>query len=94
MSVLNLTRLQVAENRRSIMDLIIVVQKLDRKMQKLQEVFDRKFTKPEQFIHTNLQFQLILEEIKSTIQVFYLENLKSELNMLSMHHLSTKYYFS
>lgn len=91
LSVLNLTRLQVAENRRSIMDLIIVVQKLDRKMQKLQEVFDRKFSRLEQFIHIYLQFQLILEEIKSTIQdaVFYLENLKSELSMLSMHHLST-----
>ena len=31
LSVLNLTRMQVSENRRSIMDLIIVVQKLDRK---------------------------------------------------------------
>ena len=34
---------------------------------------------------------MILDEIRLTTQdaVFYLENLKSELNMLSMHHLST-----
>ena len=29
LSVLNLTRMQVAENRRTIMDLIVVIQKLD-----------------------------------------------------------------
>ena len=35
---------------------------------------------------------MILEEIRLTTQdaVFYLESLKSELNMLSMHHLSPK----
>lgn len=91
LSVLNLTRMQVAENRRSIMDLIIVVQKLDRSIMRLQETFERKFVRLEQFIHTYLQFQLILDEIRLTTQdgITYLENLKSELNMLSMHHLST-----
>ena len=65
--VLNLTRSQVAENRRSIMDLIEVIQKLDVKILK------------------------IFDEIKQTTQdaIFYLDSLKSELNMLSMQHLST-----
>ena len=91
LSVLNLTRMQVSENRRSIMDLIIVVQKLDRKIFDLQQVFSAKFVRLEQFVHTYLQFQMILNEIKQTTQdaVFYLESLKSELNMLSMQHLST-----
>ena len=91
LSVLNLTRMQVSENRRSIMDLIIVVQKLDRKIFNLQQTFSQKFVRLEQFIHTYLQFQLILDEIKQATQdaVFYLESLKSELNMLSMQHLST-----
>ena len=91
LSVLNLTRMQVSENRRSIMDLIIVVQKLDRKIFDLQQVFSVKFVRLEQFVHTYLQFQMILDEIKQTTQdaVFYLESLKSELNMLSMQHLST-----
>ena len=91
LSVLNLTRMQVSENRRSILDLIIVVQKLDRKIFDLQQVFSAKFVRLEQFVHTYLQFQMILDEIKQTTQdaVFYLESLKSELNMLSMQHLST-----
>ena len=91
LSVLNLTRMQVSENRRSIMDLIIVVQKLDRKIFDLQQIFSAKFVRLEQFVHTYLQFQMILDEIKQTTQdaVFYLESLKSELNMLSMQHLST-----
>ena len=91
LSVLNLTRMQVSENRRSIMDLIIVVQKLDRKIFDLQQAFSAKFVRLEQFVHTYLQFQMILDEIKQTTQdaVFYLESLKSELNMLSMQHLST-----
>ena len=91
LSVLNLTRMQVSENRRSIMDLIIVVQKLDRKIFDLQQVFSAKFVRLEQFVYTYLRFQMILDEIKQTTQdaVFYLESLKSELNMLSMQHLST-----
>ena len=91
LSVLNLTRMQVAENRRSIMDLIVVIQKLDVKVLELGHLLEQKFARLEQFIHTYLQFKMILDEIRLTTQdaVFYLENLKSELNMLSMHHLST-----
>ena len=91
LSVLNLTRMQVAENRRSIMDLIVVIQKLDAKVVELGQLLEQKFARLEQFIHTYLQFKMILDEIRLTTQeaVFYLENLKSELNMLSMHHLST-----
>ena len=81
LSVLNLTRMQVTENRRSIMDLIIVVQKLDRKVFSLQQAFSQKFVRLEQFIHTYLQFQMILDEIRLMTQdaIFYLENLNSSL---------------
>ena len=91
LSVLNMTRIQVSENRRSIMDLIICIQKLDRKIYKLQGNLEGKLTRLGQFIHTYLQFQMIFDEIKLTVQnaIFYIGNLKSELNMLSMNHLST-----
>ena len=56
LSVLNLTRMQVSENRRSFMDFIIVVQKLDRKIFDIQQVFSAKFVRLEQFVHTYLQF--------------------------------------
>lgn len=91
LSVLNLTRVQVSENRRSIMDLIICIQKLDRKVLELQGHLEEKLTRLGQFIHTYLQFQMIFDEIKMTIQnaIFYIGNLKSELNMLALNHLST-----
>ena len=54
LSVLNLTRSQVAENRRSIMDLIEVIQKLDVKILKMQEMFSQRFVRLEQFVHTYL----------------------------------------
>ena len=79
LSVLNLTRMQVAENRRSIMDLIIVVQKLDRKVSKLAQSFETKLVRLEQIIHTYLRFQMILNEIRLATQdgLMYFENLKS-----------------
>ena len=91
LSVLNLTRMQIAENRRSIINLIIVVHKLEWKISKLAQSYETKLVRLEQFIHTYLQFQMILNEIRLATQdgLMYLENLKSELNMLSMHHLST-----
>ena len=91
LSVLNLTRMQVTENRRSIIGLIVVIQKLDRRIMKLQETFYKKFIRLEQFVHTYLQLKMILDEIRLTTQdaVFYLENLESELNMLSLQHLAT-----
>ena len=80
--MLNLTSKQVAENRRSIMDLVIVIQKLDSKIRNLQQSFEQKFIRLEQFIHTYLQFQMILDEIRIPTQdaVFYLQSLKTELN--------------
>ena len=91
LSVLNMTRVQVNENRRSIMDLIICIQTLDRKIFKLQGQLESKLTRLGQFIHTYLQFQMIFDEIKLAIQsaIFYIGNLKSELNMLALDHLST-----
>ena len=91
MSVLKLTRVQVIENRCSIMDLVIVVQRLDREISPFEERFERKIVRLEQFLHTYLQFKLILDEIRPMTQdaMFYLENFKLELNMLSLQHLST-----
>ena len=91
LTVLNLTTVHVAENRRSIMDLIIVVQKLDTKIWNLEQEFQKQFERLEQFVHTYLQFNMIIDEIKLATQnaVYYLNNLKNELNMLSMFHIST-----
>ena len=73
------------------MEIIIVVQKLARKISKLAHSFETKLVRVEQYIHTYLQFQMILDEIRSATQdgLMYLENLKAESNMPSMHRLST-----
>ena len=54
LSVLNMTRVQVNENRRSIIDLI--------KIFKLQGQLESKLTRLGQFIHTYLQFPIIFDE--------------------------------
>ena len=83
--------MQVAENRRSIMDIEIVVQKLDDEIRRVEVLFEKKFIKLEHFIRMFLQFHMILWEIKENIQngLIYIENLKLELSMLSLNHIST-----
>ena len=39
LSILNITKMQINENRRSIMDLVICIQKLDRKISNLELFF-------------------------------------------------------
>ena len=90
LSILNVTKMQINENRRSNMDLVICIQKVDRKISNLELFFEQKFVRLEQFIHSYLQTKMIFDEIEIAVQnaVFYLENLKTELNMLSLNHLS------
>ena len=90
LSILNVTKMQINENRRSNMDLVICIQKVDRKISNLELFFEQKFVRLEQFIHSYLQTKMIFDEIEIAVQnaVFYLENLKTKLNMLSLNHLS------
>lgn len=89
-TILNLSRVQISENRRAIIDLVISVQKLDGEIRGVKEMFQKRFIKLEQFITNYLQFKLILDEIKQATQnaILYLDNLRTELNMLSLNHLS------
>ena len=43
-SILNITKMQISENRRSIMDLVICIQKLDRKISNLEHSFEQKLS--------------------------------------------------
>ncbi|KAL4218273.1 hypothetical protein ACF0H5_023009 [Mactra antiquata] len=89
-TLLNLSRIQISENRRAIMDLIISVQKLDSKILEIKETLVKEITDLEQFLSTFLQFKLILEEIRQASQdaLFYLTNLKNEVSMMSIHKLT------
>ncbi len=90
LTLLNLTRVQVSENRRAIIDAIIYIQKLDAKISALQERFAKALLQMEQFVGAYHQIELIITEIRYAAQnaASYLLNLKMELNMLSLNHLS------
>ena len=66
MTLLNLSRIQTAENRRAIIDDVKCVQSLDKKIFELKEAFQEKLARLEQFVNTYFQLKLILEEIRQT----------------------------
>ena len=90
MTLLNLSRVHISENRRAIMDLIKCYQRLDAEIWKIKELFEQHFASLEQFINLYFQYKLLLDEIKLKMQnaVVYLDNLRAELSMLSLNHLS------
>ena len=65
-------------------------------IKELENAFYTSFSTLEQFV-TYFQFKLILEEIRQSTQnaIVYLENLRTELNMLSLnlcHQVQTHYF--
>ena len=72
------------------MDLVECVMNLDDKIKELATYTTTHFVRLEQFVNTYFQFKLILEEIRQSTQnaFIYIENLRTELNMLSLSHLS------
>ncbi|MCG8046532.1 MAG: envelope fusion protein [Candidatus Thiodiazotropha endolucinida] len=90
MSILNVTKVQVNENRMALLDLVKCVNLLDARLRALTETIQKRFEKVETFINVYAQMDLIISGIKDAIlrANFYLENLRLELNMLSLNHLS------
>ena len=90
MSLINSSIAEIASNRRSIMDLIISLQKFDKRINQIEEAFYKRMYGLERFVNAYTQFTLIIDEVKQATQraVLYLENLRIQLNMLSLNHLS------
>lgn len=90
MTLLNLSRVQISENRRAIIDVVICIRKLHMKMSKIKEQLSLKITDLEQFVSSYFQFKLIIEEIKQASQdaMLYLGNLRNEINHLTLNKLS------
>ena len=91
MSILNITMLGTYKNRRSIMEITRVLHDIGGQMAEIKNTFEKRIAQLEQFIHVFLQLQMVIDEFKMSAQnaIIYLENLKSELNMLALNHLST-----
>ncbi len=90
MSILNVSRVQISENRQVINDLVQDVKLVDNKIQNVTRALERQITKLEHFIQLYLQLDLIVEELKQTTNkgMQYLQHLETQLNMLSLGHLS------
>ena len=90
MSVLNVSRAQINENRMAILDLVKCVNLFDIRIRELTEAIQERFERVETFVNVYAQMDLIISGIKDAIlrANFYLEKLRLELNMLSLNHLS------
>ena len=84
MTLLNLSRIQIAENRHAIMDVVKCVQELDAKIYQFKDVFQQQFERLEQFVNTYFQIKLFLDKLRYTSQnaVLYLENLRADINII------------
>lgn len=92
MSILNVSRTQIAENRLAINTLAASVSLFDERLRLLTEAVAKRFEHLETFVNIYSQMDLMLGQIKDAIQrgSLYLQNLRLELNMLSLNHLSPR----
>lgn len=89
-TVLNMTRAEVSENRQAIMELVRSIHGLDSKLATIADALQKQIYENKYFLEMYFQLDLIINELKDMLQngLFYLENLKTQLNFLSLGRLS------
>ena len=89
-TILNMTRAEVSENRQAIMELVKSIHGLDSKLATIADALQKQTHENKYFLKMYLQLDLIINELKDMLQngLFYLENLKTQLNFLSLGRLS------
>ena len=89
-TILNVSRVQISENRHAIIDLLECLGFFEERLGNLTREIQDRFNHLEMFVNTYAQMDLILTGIRDAIQrgTLYLQNLKLELNMLSFSRLS------
>jgi len=90
LSILNVTRIEVSQNRQAINSLIGDLNEIDDKLENITQEIERQIVELGNFVQLYVQLDLITGELKLLIQkaMTYLEHLSSQLNMLSLGHLS------
>ena len=90
LSILNISRIQIAENRQAIMDLVKNLHQLDSKINKAVEMLNKEIFGIKYFLEMYLKLDMFVEELKTMMQraMFHLETLRMHLNLLSLNHLS------
>lgn len=89
-SVLNMSRIEIAKNRHDIMDIVKCILNIDTEIRGMKETSSKHILRLEQFMTFYMQFYLLVDELKTMSRnaMIYLENLKIELNSLSLNQLS------
>ncbi|MCG8094216.1 MAG: envelope fusion protein [Candidatus Thiodiazotropha endolucinida] len=89
-SLINVSRTEIAENRQAIADLLLSVHALDKKLEILIDDVRKQMHETKYFLGMYLKLDLITMEIKDMVQnaMFYLEHLRTQLNFLSLGKLN------
>lgn len=89
-SILNMSRIEISENRQAITDLVVSLHALDQKLETVVNDMRREIHKNKYFLELYLKLDLITSEIKGMLQnaMFYLEHLRTQLNVLSLGRLN------
>ena len=88
--VINVTRVEMAENRQAINKIIGSLSLLDSKIGNITQALERDVFQVSQFIQLYLQSDSVIQAIRRTIwwAGSYMEHIQLQLNMLSLDHLS------
>lgn len=89
-SILNVSRQDTNENRMAILDHVKCVNLFDMCLRELIEAIHKRCERVETFINVYAQMEFIISSIKDAIPQanVYSENVRLELNMLSLNYLS------
>lgn len=89
-TILDTTRVEVAENRQAINDIIGALSVLNTKMQNATDRLYKEIMRLDHFVQTYLQIDASLEEIRQMTHIrrTHIQNLWMQLNMLSLGYLS------
>ena len=90
LTISNMSRTEITENRHSINELLSTLSDINNKIDNVTEEFNNQLKEVENFLQMYLKLDLIVQELKQTIQnaMIYLENLKIQVSMLSNEKLS------
>lgn len=89
-TTLNVSLLAISDNRQSIKEVVLVLETLETTIKNFEKLLKDKYTKLQHFVNLYAQFDMFLNQLQQLVEraVYYIDNVKLELNMLSLSHLS------
>ena len=90
-SVINITRVEMSQNRQSLNKIIGSLTVLDTKLDNITQALEREVFQVGQFVQLYLELDSVIQAVKRTIWQAgsYLDHILLQLNMLSLGHLSS-----